>query len=152
MKRQLIAKKSTASKSTQGLAAKKNTVAGGRTSGSSASAAKPHARATRASSSAGSAAAASKKKQAVKSVAASRLSSPKSVAATPDLYSSIHALLHTMRVIERHEEPLCSMQDELKRTGKLSAPYHRRLRLLVEELPAEIYQQDLEVLRRAIGA
>ncbi len=70
----------------------------------------------------------------------------------PDLYSSIHALLHTMRLIERHEEPLCSMHDELKRTGKLSAAHHRKLQQLVHELPAHDYQADLETLRYALAA
>ena len=70
----------------------------------------------------------------------------------PDLYSSIHALLHTMRVIEQHEEPLCSMQDELKRTGKLSAAHRRKLQQLVEELPADTYQHDLQTLREAVAA
>lgn len=74
------------------------------------------------------------------------------VAPPPDLYSSLHALLHTMRLIERHDEPLCSMHDELKRTGRLSAVQHRRLRLLVDELPAEEYQADLDTLRRAVAA
>ncbi len=73
-------------------------------------------------------------------------------AVAPDLYSSIHALLHTMRVIEQHEEPLCSMQDELKRTGKLSAPHRRKLRQLVDELPADVYRHDLETLRQAVLA
>ncbi len=71
---------------------------------------------------------------------------------TPDLYGSIHALLHTMRLIERHEEPLCSMHDELKRTGKLSAPQRRKLQQLIHDLPAHDYQADLEALRRAVSA
>ncbi len=75
-----------------------------------------------------------------------------SPAPAPDLYGSIHALLHTMRIIEQHEEPLCSMQDELKRTGKLSAPHRRKLQQLVNELPADIYQHDLQTLRDAIAA
>lgn len=70
----------------------------------------------------------------------------------PDLYSSIHALLHTMRLIEQHEEPLCSMHDELRRTGKLSAAHHRKLQQLVHELPAHDYQADLETLRYALAA
>ncbi len=71
---------------------------------------------------------------------------------TPDLYSSIHALLHTMRLIEQHEESLCSMHDELKRTGKLSAAHHRKLHQLVHELPTDDYQADLETLRYALAA
>lgn len=73
-------------------------------------------------------------------------------AVAPDLYSSLHALLHTMRVIEQHEEPLCSMQDELRRTGNLSAAHRRRLQKLVDELPAADYQADLETLRQAVSA
>lgn len=70
----------------------------------------------------------------------------------PDLYSSIHALLHTMRLIEQHEEPLCSMHDELKRTGKLSATHRRKLQQLVTELPAHVYQADLEAVQQALSA
>ncbi len=70
----------------------------------------------------------------------------------PDLYSSIHALLHTMRLIEQHEEALCSMHDEMKRTGKLSAPHRRKLHLLVHDLPADDYQADLQALRYALAA
>ena len=70
----------------------------------------------------------------------------------PDLYSSLHALLHTMRLIEQHDEPLCSMHDELKRTGRLSAAQRRRLQQLVNELPAQDYQADLDTLREAVAA
>jgi hypothetical protein len=79
---------------------------------------------------------------------------PPAPAATPrpDLYSSLHALLHTMRLIERHDEPLCSMHDELKRTGKLSAAQRRRLQHLVDELPAQDYQNDLDTLKQAVRA
>lgn len=70
----------------------------------------------------------------------------------PDLYSSIHALLHTMRLIEQHEEPLCSMHDELKRTGKLSATHRRKLQQLVTELPAHVYQADLDAVQQALSA
>ena len=77
---------------------------------------------------------------------------PAAAAAPPDLYSSLHALLHTMRLIEQHDEPLCSMHDELKRTGRLSAAQRRRLQRLVDELPAEDYQADLETLRHAVDA
>ncbi len=57
-----------------------------------------------------------------------------------------------MRLIERHDEPLCSMHDELKRTGRLSPAQRRRLQQLVNELPAEDYQADLETLRQAAAA
>ncbi len=57
-----------------------------------------------------------------------------------------------MRLIEQHDEPLCSMHDELKRTGRLSAAQRRRLQRLVDELPAEDYQADLETLRHAVDA
>ena len=57
-----------------------------------------------------------------------------------------------MRLIEQHDEPLCSMHDELKRTGRLSAAQRRRLQQLVLELPAEDYQADLDTLRQAVGA
>ncbi len=83
---------------------------------------------------------------------AGRTSKQVATVATPDLYSSLHALLHTMRLIEQHDEPLCSMHDELKRTGRLSAAQRRRLQQLVLELPAEDYQADLDTLRQAVGA
>ena len=81
-----------------------------------------------------------------------RAAAPMQPASAPDLYGSIHALLHTMRLIERHEESLCSMHDELKRTGKLSASQRRKLQQLVYDLPAHDYQADLETLRQALSA
>ena len=77
---------------------------------------------------------------------------PLKAAPAPDLYSTIHALLHTMRLIEQHEEPLCSMHDELKRTGKLSAPHRRKLEKLLQELPAHDYQAGLEAVHQALNA
>ena len=76
---------------------------------------------------------------------------PVPMGSAPDLYGSLHALLHTMRLIEQHEESLCSMHDELKRTGRLSAARRRELQGLAADLPAADYQADLHALRQALA-
>ncbi len=64
----------------------------------------------------------------------------------------IHALLHTMHQIERYEERLCSMQDAIKRSGKVSAALLRDLQSVLEEIPSEDYLHDLEAVRDLIAA
>ena len=64
----------------------------------------------------------------------------------------LHALLHTIHQIERYEERLCSMQDAIKRSGKLSAPLLRDLHALLEEIPSGEYQHDLDAVRDAVLA
>ena len=64
----------------------------------------------------------------------------------------IEALLHTMRVIERHEEQLCVLMTEIKNTGVVSGATQKELRGLLEELPADVYQSDLDAVSRALAA
>ena len=64
----------------------------------------------------------------------------------------IHALLHTMHQIERYEERLCSMQDAIKRSGRLSAALLRDLQGVLEEIPSDDYLHDLEAVRDLIAA
>ena len=62
----------------------------------------------------------------------------------------IESLLHTMRVIERHEEQLCGLMTEIKNTGEVSDAIREELHGLLEELPADAYRLDLEAVNTAL--
>ena len=62
----------------------------------------------------------------------------------------IESLLHTMRVIERHEEQLCVLMTEIKNTGEVSDAVREELHGLLEELPADAYRLDLEAVSTAL--
>ena len=62
----------------------------------------------------------------------------------------IESLLHTMRVIERHEEQLCVLMTEIKNTGEVSDAIREELHGLLEELPADAYRLDLEAVSTAL--
>ena len=64
----------------------------------------------------------------------------------------IESLLHTMRVIEHHEEQLCVLMTEIKNTGELSETLREELHGLLEELPADAYRLDLEAVSTALLA
>jgi hypothetical protein len=64
----------------------------------------------------------------------------------------IQVLLHTMRVIERHEEQLCVLMTEIRSAGEVSAATGKELRVLLEELPGDAYQADLEAVEAALEA
>ncbi len=63
----------------------------------------------------------------------------------------IEALLRTMRVIERHEEHLCVVMTEIRSAGDVSAATRNELRSLLEELPGDIYQADLDAVSKALA-
>ena len=64
----------------------------------------------------------------------------------------IESLLHTMRVIERHEEQLCVLMTEIKNTGEVSGAIRKELHDLLEELPADAYRLDMEAVSMALLA
>ncbi len=77
---------------------------------------------------------------------------PAQIATPAEISHRLHLLLHTIHQIERYEEQLCSMQDAIKRTGKLSTPVLRDLKTLLEEIPSDDYQHDLDAVRSAVLA
>ena len=62
----------------------------------------------------------------------------------------IELLLRTMRVIERHEEQLCMLMTEIRSAGMVSPTARKDLQALLEELPAEAYQADLDAVERSL--
>ena len=62
----------------------------------------------------------------------------------------IEALLRTMRVIERHEEQLCVVMTEIRSAETVTAEARKELKELLEELPSEAYQEDLDAVARAL--
>ena len=64
----------------------------------------------------------------------------------------IESLLHTMRVIERHEEQLCVLMTEIRNTGEVSGAVRKELHGLLEELPADAYRLDMEAVSMALLA
>ena len=68
----------------------------------------------------------------------------------PGVYSRLHSLLRVMRIIEQHEEQLCSMMHEIKSSGVVSEAMRAELSGLLDEMPLSEYQNDLEGLRQAL--
>ena len=69
----------------------------------------------------------------------------KSAAATDALlFHHMHGLLHTMQTIQEHEEQLCSMTNEIRKSGRISPALRRDLRSLLEQLPAREYQNGID--------
>ncbi len=64
----------------------------------------------------------------------------------------IEVLLRTMRAIERHEEQLCVVMTEIRSAGTLSAGVQKELQVLLEELPGDVFQADLNAVERALAA
>ena len=64
----------------------------------------------------------------------------------------LHALLHTMRAIEQHEEHLCTLMHHIQTTGQLSPTVIRELRTLLDALPTRAYQADLDALHQSLPA
>ncbi len=65
----------------------------------------------------------------------------------PRTAHSIHALLQTMRAIHQHEDQFCTLMHSIERTGKLSAADSRELHALLDQMPADSFQHDLEAVR-----
>lgn len=80
---------------------------------------------------------------------------PKKIAVvrkSEDLPHRLDTLLHTMRCIAQHEDELCTLLHDARRTGRLNAALLRELRSVLEELPAGEYLDDLHAVQQAIQA
>ena len=64
----------------------------------------------------------------------------------------LDALLHTMRCIAQHEDELCTLLHDARRSGKTSTKLLRELHTILDELPAEEYAFDLDAVREMIAA
>lgn len=62
----------------------------------------------------------------------------------------IHALLHTMRVIHQHEDQFCTLMHTIQTAGKLNAAESRELHNLLDLMPGEAFQHDLDTLRESL--
>ena len=58
----------------------------------------------------------------------------------------LDALLHTMRCIAQHEDQLCTLLHDARKTGRMSATLRRDLNAILTELPAEEYTDDLHAV------
>ena len=79
----------------------------------------------------------------------SKATRPKNTRPTeePPAYYRLHALLHTMHAIERYEDQLCALMHEIQTSGALTAVVSDELRDLLEQIPSEEYQHDLNAVR-----
>lgn len=94
------------------------------------------------------------KKKSVKKATAKRKPARKAsaVKAIPsvDLQHRLDALLHTMRCIAQHEDELCTLLHDARRTGRMNASLLRELRTLLQELPREEYLHDLYAVQQVV--
>ena len=78
-------------------------------------------------------------------------SKPRETPAKPATAPRIHALLHTMRVIQQHEDQFCTLMHAIERAGKLTAADSRELHKLLDQMPAESFQHDLDAVRDSLS-
>ncbi len=64
----------------------------------------------------------------------------------------LDALLHTMRCIAQHEDELCTLLHDARRSGRITAPLRKELHALLSELPAEDYTADLYAVQEELKA
>ena len=90
------------------------------------------------------------KKKSIKTAKKAIKRGMKSVKASPmpaePLTHRLDALLHTMRCIAQHEDELCTLLHDARRTGKLSKPLLRELQAVLQDLPGEEYSDDLQAV------
>ena len=75
----------------------------------------------------------------------------KSTAAS-SLSHDVHALLHTMREIQRFEEHFCVLLNEIRLKGTVSAQVKKDLLRLLERVPSKQYLDELHAVRRTLEA
>jgi hypothetical protein len=85
---------------------------------------------------------------------AKRVRAPKktNTSETPGLVYKINTLLHTMRCIEQHEQELCTLMNEIRSKGTVSAEAEAELRSLIGKMPHRDYVDDLDAVSEAVGA
>ena len=63
------------------------------------------------------------------------------------LAKRLEALLHSMRCIAQHEDELCTLLHDARRTGRVGVALLRELQTVLDALPAEEYTDDLYQVR-----
>lgn len=57
-----------------------------------------------------------------------------------------------MQTIQQHEEQLCSMTNEIRKSGRISATLRRDLLDLLHQLPAAEYQNGIDQIYDELDA
>ena len=70
----------------------------------------------------------------------------------PQIFYRLHALLGTIRAIERHEDQLCTLMHEVESSGKVKQAVSRELLDLLDGMPSSEYQQELDAVRSELHA
>lgn len=70
---------------------------------------------------------------------------------TPMAVHRISALLHTMRTIDRCEDPLCTLMGEIKAAGFVTEEVRQELSVLLDDIPSHDFLVDLQSVGLAIG-
>lgn len=70
----------------------------------------------------------------------------------PPVFYRINSLLRVMRVIEQHEEQLCTLMHDIKSSGAVSVGVAAELRTILEEMPSSEYREDLQAVKEALDA
>jgi len=65
----------------------------------------------------------------------------------PSLSHRLDALLHAMRSIAQYEDALCELSHEAKKNGTLSEVSSAELNAILEKIPAQEYEIDLEAVK-----
>ncbi|MFC6646619.1 hypothetical protein ACFQBQ_13695 [Granulicella cerasi] len=63
-------------------------------------------------------------------------------------YYHLHALLMTIRELAQHEDEICTLLEEMKTSGAISAEAKRDLRVVLEGLPVESLAAEASTLWR----
>ncbi len=69
----------------------------------------------------------------------------------PKAFYRVHALLHTMRLIQEHEDQLCTLMTEIRNAGEVSPELQTELHALLEEIPAADLQSNVDAVRETLG-
>lgn len=68
----------------------------------------------------------------------------------PRAYYSVHALLETVRAMQRCEDDLCTLLAEIQRTGKVGAAVRRDLLKTLHSIPAMNFDAEMDACFEAL--
>lgn len=68
----------------------------------------------------------------------------------PPVYYQLHSLLHTLHSFAEHEEEICSLLSEIKRSGKVGARVRKELSAALDALPVHALQTDFDASWQAL--
>lgn len=68
----------------------------------------------------------------------------------PQAYYQLHALLETVRAMQCYEDDLCTLVNEIRRTGKVNAGVRRDLLKTLHSIPAMRLQAELDACFEAL--